>query len=196
MHREAKISEAVGKISEQSNEHAYTVGAAAGHSFHNKLPLSGPRHPSVKPLAPLELLQNQRRGSITDPSLFSSPFGSSSTNFGSKTLPALRHTDSPLGTSAPSTSQNSANCMAAVLPRPASPYKFGDASTRQDSGPNDRDKDGMNRSPSTEPPEEHTAGSKARNSESGQAHQSRDRHHIAGESTLGCLSICHALSVA
>ncbi|KAF8897536.1 hypothetical protein BD779DRAFT_1491388 [Infundibulicybe gibba] len=69
------------------------------------------RHSPVAPLAPLEYLQNQRRGSITDPSLHAAPIGSSKllSNYRSKpdSDPILKSHISD--------------------PRPSSPYVFGDA---------------------------------------------------------------------
>lgn len=182
MNKEAEGPEAVGKAA-QSSDHA-NVGIA-GHSFQNKLPsssaIAGPRLSPITPLAPLEYLQNQRRGSITDPSLhvgsvLPSPFSSNSSSSAnlSNTLPALRHTETALGSPASSTSQESLNRMATVHPRPASPYKFGDASMRQNDGLSDRGKEYVKRSLSAEPRDGHTAGSEARSPESGHTHESRD----------------------
>ncbi|KZT12735.1 uncharacterized protein LAESUDRAFT_753783 [Laetiporus sulphureus 93-53] len=106
----------------------------------------GSRHSPVTPLAPLAYLQNQRRGSITDPSLHAGPtLHSHMTNTGAvATLPAsLRHLNSPPGTgfSAPPTSHDTRSRGLPGLPglpalvRPASPFRFGEAST-QSSGSN------------------------------------------------------------
>lgn len=88
------------------------------------------RHSPVAPLAPLEFLQNQRRGSITDPSLHAGPaahshmtnsaaLGSGPSSFrrlNSPPLPAfsVAHDHPPRGPFAP--------------PHPASSFRFGDAS--------------------------------------------------------------------
>ncbi|KAJ7433847.1 hypothetical protein B0H11DRAFT_2120611 [Mycena galericulata] len=66
------------------------------------------RHSPVQPLAPLEFLQNQRRGSITDPSLHATPRQSINAQF-------FRHDKTNLSE-----------------PRPASPYVFGSATHAAD----------------------------------------------------------------
>ncbi|KAG5643948.1 hypothetical protein DXG03_009299 [Asterophora parasitica] len=71
---------------------------------------------SLPPLAPLQFLQNQRRGSITDPSLHAAP--------------NHRHNGSyrPPGEQAGSSSSGGGNDKAQLGdPRPTSPYVFGDA---------------------------------------------------------------------
>ncbi|EPQ59254.1 hypothetical protein GLOTRDRAFT_136174 [Gloeophyllum trabeum ATCC 11539] len=82
----------------------------------HKKPLSPARHPPTGTLAPLEYLQNQRRGSITDPSLHAAsphlqptvPSNSQDPNSGSP---------SPVTKSRNNSKER----------RPASPYTFGDA---------------------------------------------------------------------
>lgn len=69
---------------------------------------------SPGPLAPLEYLQNQRRGSITDPSLHAASINSQ----------LLRHQHQ----NASSVSHDSANKNPAD-PRPTSPYVFGNATS-------------------------------------------------------------------
>ncbi|KAJ7498920.1 hypothetical protein FB451DRAFT_16237 [Mycena latifolia] len=66
------------------------------------------RHSPVAPLAPLEFLQNQRRGSITDPSLHATPRQNINSQF-------FRHDKSSSD------------------PRPSSPYVFGSATHAADS---------------------------------------------------------------
>jgi hypothetical protein len=85
------------------------------------------RHSPVAPLAPLEYLQNQRRGSITDPSLHatpnSHPHSSRSNQNSSPTQPLRHHISSALN----STSHDPNNKNPSSESRPASPYIFGDA---------------------------------------------------------------------
>ncbi|KAF8195888.1 hypothetical protein K438DRAFT_1919017 [Mycena galopus ATCC 62051] len=73
-------------------------------------PNNGPtnRHSSVAPLAPLEFLQNQRRGSITDPSLHATPRQNINSQFFRQDKSNLQE------------------------PRPASPYVFGSATHAAD----------------------------------------------------------------
>ncbi|KAH9936958.1 hypothetical protein B0H21DRAFT_758298 [Amylocystis lapponica] len=95
------------------------------------------RHSPVTPLAPLEYLQNQRRGSITDPSLHAGPPSHTHLNASaasSNISPSFRHSDSGSG-SGPYASSSSQDPQARNLiahPRPDSPYKFGDASAQPD----------------------------------------------------------------
>lgn len=59
------------------------AGPAAGNSqIKTPSPSSASRHSPVTPLAPLEFLQNHRRGSITDPSLHAAPTSNHSQNLG------------------------------------------------------------------------------------------------------------------
>lgn len=82
------------------------------------------RHSPVAPLAPLEYLQNQRRGSITDPSLHAASTHSSSKLNTSYRQQPEPHSASP-GTS--SAHHESSSKTHQSDPRPASPYVFGDA---------------------------------------------------------------------
>lgn len=85
-------------------------------------PLDPSRLSPATPLAPLEFLQNQRRGSITDPSLHAAP-----------ALPPLSAAISP-GASQSSLRQfASQEHLSNNLPRsirPGSPYNLGDASAQ------------------------------------------------------------------
>ncbi|KAI9000985.1 hypothetical protein BD414DRAFT_473273 [Trametes punicea] len=89
------------------------------------------------PLAPLEFLQNQRRGSITDPSLHAAPT-SSTFSSGPAGQPAIaspfRRPDSP-ATNFPSPSSHE-HRRSFSQSRPLSPYKFGDASAHPGESPN------------------------------------------------------------
>ncbi|TBU32743.1 hypothetical protein BD311DRAFT_654011 [Dichomitus squalens] len=108
----------------------------AGSAFPPKTssPSSSSRQAAVSPLAPLEFLQNQRRGSITDPSLHAGPnpptyhAGPSS----GITSP-FRRPDSP-ATSFPSSAPRESR-RSFSHSRPLSPYKFGDASSQPNESP-------------------------------------------------------------
>jgi hypothetical protein len=81
------------------------------------------RHSPVAPLAPLEYLQNQRRGSITDPSLHAAP-----TNHPIPNHNGFRQSESSSGTSLSAheiTHKTSSSDL-----RPNSPYTFGDATSQ------------------------------------------------------------------
>ncbi|OCH94078.1 hypothetical protein OBBRIDRAFT_789607 [Obba rivulosa] len=90
--------------------------------------ITGSRHSPVTPLAPLEYLQNQRRGSITDPSLHAGPIPPShpATALNNLSSPFRHPEANPSAT--PSTSHEAPQHSPRAQPRPASPYKFGDAS--------------------------------------------------------------------
>jgi hypothetical protein len=82
---------------------------------------SSSRNSPVPPLAPLEYLQNQRRGSITDPSLHAanpSPYVNSSKSNNAHT-PSFRPPEILTSTSREK--------IKLFEPRPMSPYVFGDA---------------------------------------------------------------------
>ena len=85
-----------------ANEHDKQSGPSSDSNRNESSPAS--RHSPVIPLAPLEYLQNQRRGSITDPSLHTS------SNPQSRTLHS--------GTSHDHHPKH-------LVPRPTSPYVFG-----------------------------------------------------------------------
>ena len=92
---------------------------------------------SPPPLAPLQYLQNQRRGSITDPSLHAAPNAKSFVNYRDPALPTSVHHE-PAAKHHPSSS------------RPSSPYVFGDATSHlPDNSPRIRN---LLRSPSLERP--------------------------------------------
>ncbi|KAF9451728.1 hypothetical protein P691DRAFT_662637 [Macrolepiota fuliginosa MF-IS2] len=97
----------------------------------------------IAPLAPLEYLQNQRRGSITDPSLHAA-----STSSGLKLPSSLR----PDHSVSPSSSIHNGSNPKSNLPdpRPNSPYVFGDANSHpsENTSPHLRN---LLRSPSLEP---------------------------------------------
>ncbi|KAH9943413.1 uncharacterized protein BXZ73DRAFT_97454 [Epithele typhae] len=98
-------------------------------------PLSTSRQNAVTPLAPLEYLQNQRRGSITDPSLHAAstpsfppgPAGSSSV------ASPFRRPESPPPSFPSSASHEPRRSFSQS--RPLSPYRFGDASTHSSGSP-------------------------------------------------------------
>ncbi|KAF9534324.1 hypothetical protein CPB83DRAFT_844051 [Crepidotus variabilis] len=83
------------------------------------------QHSPVASLASLEYLQNQRRGSITDPSLHAAPHLSS----GLKLSPNFRHPHDLPSSSSSSFVQQAEPILGRDLlePRPASPYVFGNA---------------------------------------------------------------------
>ena len=114
-------------------------GSPAGSALPPKTssPSLGSRQTSITPLAPLEFLQNQRRGSITDPSLHAGPnpptFPAGPAASSSISSP-FRRPDSPatsFSSSAPRESRRSFSQS-----RPLSPYKFGDASPQPNESPN------------------------------------------------------------
>lgn len=95
----------------------------------------------IAPLAPLEYLQNQRRGSITDPSLHAA-----TNSVGAKqnhTSQGFRQSEPGPGASTASQQNNASD------PRPASPYVFGEASSRSSEGKGQIRN--LLHSPSTEP---------------------------------------------
>src|SRR5215471_9030228 len=79
------------------------------------------KHPTVSPLAPLEYLQNQRRGSITDPSLHATPnpnpISSRPRQGSSATFQASVPTSH--------TTSGSNNKQTSLDHRPTSPFVFG-----------------------------------------------------------------------
>ncbi|KAI0722944.1 hypothetical protein C8Q76DRAFT_379522 [Earliella scabrosa] len=116
-------------------------GSSAGSAFHlqpkTSSPSLTPRQTSVTPLAPLEFLQNQRRGSITDPSLHAGPhpptFPGGPPGPSGITSP-FRRPESP-ATSYPSSASHESR-RSFSQSRPLSPYKFGDASAQPGESPN------------------------------------------------------------
>ena len=105
---------------------------------------SSARQNQVTPLAPLEFLQNQRRGSITDPSLHAaSPPAFPSGQAGSP----FRRPESPATAFASSASHEHRRSFSQS--RPLSPFKFGDASAQPADSPNSHFKR-LLRSPSAE----------------------------------------------
>ena len=116
-------------------------GSSAGSAFHlqpkTSSPSLTPRQTSVTPLAPLEFLQNQRRGSITDPSLHAGPhpptFPGGPPGSSGITSP-FRRPESP-ATSYPSSASHESR-RSFSQSRPLSPYKFGDASAQPGESPN------------------------------------------------------------
>ncbi|PCH41199.1 hypothetical protein WOLCODRAFT_70894 [Wolfiporia cocos MD-104 SS10] len=116
-----------------SGEHGLSNTAAHG----SPASTATPRHSPITPLAPLEFLQNQRRGSITDPSLHavSTPHSHLVSSVALHSLPAsLRHLHSPPGPGprflAPLTSPDLQFRAPLPPPRPMSPFRFGDASAQ------------------------------------------------------------------
>ncbi|KAI0677525.1 hypothetical protein C8Q78DRAFT_1003083 [Trametes maxima] len=114
-------------------------GSPAGSAFQPKTssPSLGSRQTPVTPLAPLEYLQNQRRGSITDPSLHAAPTppAFSATQAGQPGISSpFRRPDSPATNFPPSSSHEHRRSFSQS--RPLSPYKFGDASAQPGESPN------------------------------------------------------------
>ena len=113
-------------------------GSPAGSAFPPKTssPSLSSRQTAVTPLAPLEFLQNQRRGSITDPSLHAGPspptFQAGPSASSSVSSP-FRRPDSP-ATSFPSSAPRESRHSFSQS-RPLSPYKFGDASSQPSESP-------------------------------------------------------------
>ncbi|KAL1946773.1 hypothetical protein VTO73DRAFT_14877 [Trametes versicolor] len=111
---------------------------SAGTAFQPKTssPSMSSRQTPVTPLAPLEFLQNQRRGSITDPSLHAAPTPPAFSS-GAAAPPAMsssfRRPDSP-ATNFPSSSHEHRRSISQS--RPLSPFKFGDASAQPSESPN------------------------------------------------------------
>ena len=120
----------------QATSAASTSSAAAGSAQNKSMGHSAPgsRHSPVTPLAPLEYLQNQRRGSITDPSLHAGPQSHSHSVAGNTLSPSFRHLDSGPGAGHPAspTPPDPHRRGSLAHPRPDSPYKFGDASAQPD----------------------------------------------------------------
>lgn len=109
----------------------------------------------VTPLAPLEFLQNHRRGSITDPSLHAGPTppsfpgGPSASGISSP----FRRPDSP-ATSFPSSAGHEPRRSFSQT-RPLSPYKFGEASAQPGESPSAHLRRVL-RSPSADTPDRRT----------------------------------------
>ncbi|KAL6299702.1 hypothetical protein BKA93DRAFT_577639 [Sparassis latifolia] len=103
-------------------------GGSSGPTSQSKSAMGGSRYSPVTPLAPLEFLQNQRRGSITDPSLHASPPMSHS-HSGVNSIPPSLRVDPVSGISVSSSSHEPQRKSSFSHPRPESPYKFGEAST-------------------------------------------------------------------
>ena len=133
--------------------------------------LSSPLSP-VQPLAPLAYLQNQRRGSITDPSLHASPPDPAAAN---------HHQYQGRGLSGEQRTKRSPRTI-----RPTSPYVFGDASVHPPdlTSPNIRR---LLRSPSNEALDPSRTSDRTNNSSRTQdTHASSgppDRRAVHGEST-------------
>ncbi len=135
-------------------------GTSAGSAFQLQSKTSSPslssRQNPVTPLAPLEFLQNQRRGSITDPSLHVGPspptFPVGSTGASGISSP-FRRPESP-ATSYPSSASHEPRRSFSQT-RPLSPYKFGDASAQPGESPNAHLRR-LLRSPSAEAPDRRT----------------------------------------
>ncbi|KAH9899843.1 hypothetical protein C8Q73DRAFT_787690 [Cubamyces lactineus] len=114
-------------------------GSSPSTAFQPKTssPSLSSRQTPVTPLAPLEFLQNQRRGSITDPSLHAAPTPPSFSS-GPSGQPAIaspfRRPDSP-ATNFPSSSSHESR-RSFSQSRPLSPFKFGDASAQPGESPN------------------------------------------------------------
>lgn len=87
------------------------------------------KHSPIAPLAPLEYLQNQRRGSITDPSLHAA-----STSSAMKLNINYRmQFDQPSSAVSGPSNQHDSNFKNHSLDfRPSSPYVFGDATVQSD----------------------------------------------------------------
>lgn len=94
------------------------------------------RHSPAPPLAPLEYLQNQRRGSITDPSLHAAspnhqnPALASSSNSSGSTLFRHQEFPHPVQSHPSSNSLDPQSKNPQLTTRPVSPYIFGDASVQ------------------------------------------------------------------
>ncbi|KAI0750850.1 hypothetical protein C8Q80DRAFT_1306939 [Daedaleopsis nitida] len=98
-------------------------------------PALASRQNPVTPLAPLEFLQNQRRGSITDPSLHAGPHPPTFPVAGPSGISSpFRRPESP-ATSFPSSASHESR-RSFSQSRPLSPYKFGDASSQPIESPN------------------------------------------------------------
>lgn len=128
--------------------------------------ITGSRHSPVTPLAPLEYLQNQRRGSITDPSLHAGPTSHShlTNSAAANSIPSFRQRlNSGPGSNFPvaSTSHEPHTRGPLALPRPSSPYKFGDAESV-----NANDRRPLRSSPSTDAGGRRTPSGGKRGSES------------------------------
>ncbi|KAI0776092.1 hypothetical protein BD413DRAFT_491212 [Trametes elegans] len=114
-------------------------GSPASTAFQPRTssPSLSSRQPPVTALAPLELLQNQRRGSITDPSLHAAPTPpafSSSTAAQPAISSPFRRPDSPATSFSSSAPHERGRSFSQT--RPLSPYKFGDASAQPGESPN------------------------------------------------------------
>jgi hypothetical protein len=107
-------------------------GGGGGNDSNNPLaqrrasPKKDARNSPVVPLAPLEYLQNQRRGSITDPSLHAA-----APNLHMNAISKLNHSNAsafrPPELNSTTTFTSRDNQSKLPEPRPASPYVFGDA---------------------------------------------------------------------
>ncbi|OSD04278.1 hypothetical protein PYCCODRAFT_1387170 [Trametes coccinea BRFM310] len=116
-------------------------GSPPGTAFQPKTtsPSLSSRQNPVTPLAPLEFLQNQRRGSITDPSLHAAPnssnFSAASATAGQSGIASpFRRPDSPATNFQSSSSHEHRRSFSQS--RPLSPFKFGDASAQPSESPN------------------------------------------------------------
>ena len=146
-------------------------GSPAGAAFPPKTsPPSTSRQNQVTPLAPLQFLQNQRRGSITDPSLHAA--GQAGSPF--------RRPESPQTTFPPSASHEHRRSFSQS--RPLSPFKFGDASAQPAAteSPNAHFKR-LLRSPSAEPGDKRAMAVDRSPREGGPAGPG-ERHGSEGES--------------
>ncbi|KAF8639655.1 hypothetical protein AX17_000920 [Amanita inopinata Kibby_2008] len=129
------------------------------------------RHSPIAPLAPLEFLQSQRRGSITDPSLhaaLANPTFKSSANH-HRQHPELSAASS--GSSSASHDLHQSSSM--IDPRPSSPYVFGDATSHISESSTQLRK--LLRSPSLEHPDAQPNSSLAESSKAQRRNGSRSQ---------------------
>ncbi|RPD67134.1 hypothetical protein L226DRAFT_529526 [Lentinus tigrinus ALCF2SS1-7] len=132
-------------------------GSTAGGPFQPKTssPSMSSRQTPVTPLAPLEFLQNHRRGSITDPSLHAGP--SPPTFAGGPAASSIsspfRRPDSPATSFPPPPGHEPRRSFSQT--RPLSPYKFGEASAQPGESPSAHLRRVL-RSPSADTPDRRT----------------------------------------
>lgn len=131
------------------------------------------RHSPIAPLAPLEYLQNQRRGSITDPSLHAA-----SMNSNSKLNTNYRQQPEPTSASSGSTHNESSLKSHTSDPRPASPYVFGDATSHSTDSNSQIRK--LLRSPSNDHPHKRPASALSH----GESRVPDDRNNQGGQGML------------
>lgn len=132
-------------------------GSPAGGPFQPKTssPSMSSRQTPITPLAPLEFLQNHRRGSITDPSLHAGP--SPPTFAGGPAASSIsspfRRPDSPATSFPQPVGHESRRSFSQT--RPLSPYKFGEASAQPGESPSAHLRRVL-RSPSADTPDRRT----------------------------------------